>query len=197
MRNPPVHAIRAAEAGDLELLPPLEAASDTLLTGVPGLLDSGMADVSGPRGSGAEAPAAGADPLTLPPPATAAELASALHLLVAGTPPVGFARLEEVDGQAHLEQLSVHPDAAGAGVGRALVEAALAWARTRGYTSMTLCTFAGVPFNAPFYATCGFVVVRSPGGELAGLRGHEKQLGLDALGERIAMRADLDSSSRA
>jgi GNAT superfamily N-acetyltransferase len=133
--------------------------------------------------------------MPLPPPASAAELASALHVLVAGRPPVGFARLEEVDGRAHLEQLSVHPDAAGAGVGRALVEAALTWARTRGYTSMTLCTFAGVPFNAPFYASCGFAEVRNPGGELAALREHERQLGLDALGERVAMRADLDPSS--
>ncbi|WP_342024327.1 GNAT family N-acetyltransferase [Arthrobacter citreus] len=208
--------IHVARAEDLALLPALEAASDTLLPGVPGV--RGMAGMPGmpgvPRvpgtpgvwsstsgaGVGAEAGTgagqdSGADPMPLPPPASAAELASALHVLVAGRPPVGFARLEEVDGQAHLEQLSVHPDAAGAGVGRALVEAALTWARTRGYTSMTLCTFAGVPFNAPFYASCGFAEVRNPGGELAALREHERQLGLDALGERVAMRADLDPSS--
>lgn len=166
--------IRNAGPQDLALLPALEAASDTLLAGLPGSgSDSGV-------GSG-----------MLPPPADAADLASARHLLVAGTPPVGFARLEEVDGQAHLEQLSVHPEAAGAGLGRALVEAALAWARTQGYDSMTLCTFAEVPFNAPFYASCGFAVVADPTGELAGLRAHEKQLGLDALGERVAMRVEL------
>lgn len=168
-----VPVIREAGAEDLPLLPALEAASDTLLAGMPGV-----------RGSGA-------DPLPLPPPASVAELTSALHLLVAGTPPVGFARLEEVDGQAHLEQLSVHPDAAGAGVGRALAEAALGWARAQGYTSMTLSTFAGVPFNAPFYRSCGFTEVLNPGGELAALREHEKQLGLDALGERVAMRIEL------
>ena len=181
-----VPVIREAAAEDLLLLPALEAASDTLLAGMPGVGVSG----AGPGGRHS-----GVDPLPLPPPASAAELGSALHLLVAGTPPVGFARLEEVDGQAHLEQLSVHPDAAGAGVGRALVEAALAWARTQGYTSMTLCTFAGVPFNARFYRSCGFTDVLSPSGELGELREHEKQLGLDALGERVAMRVELSPSN--
>ena len=166
--------IRKAGPQDLALLPAVEAASDTLLAGLPG---------------------SGVGPGLLPPPADAADLASARHLLVAGTPPAGFARLEEVDGQAHLEQLSVHPDAAGAGLGRALLEAALAWARRQGYSSMTLCTFAEVPFNAPFYASCGFAVVTDPAGELADLRAHEKQLGLDALGERVAMRLALREAS--
>ncbi|MCC3275083.1 GNAT family N-acetyltransferase [Arthrobacter sp. zg-Y20] len=101
------------------------------------------------------------------------EFAAARCILVAGRPPAGFARLEEVDRQAHLEQLSVHPDAAGAGLGRALVEAAMAWAREQGYTYMTLCTFVDVPFNAPFYASCGFEVVTAPEGELADVRRHE------------------------
>lgn len=181
-----VPAIRDAGPQDLASLPALEAASDTLLAGMPGV-----------QGSGAGVQASGVDPLPLPlpPPASAAELASALHVLVAGTPPVGFARLEEVDGQAHLEQLSVHPDAAGAGVGRALVEAALEWARARGYTSMTLSTFSGVPFNAPFYRSCGFMEVPSPGGELRALREHEKEIGLDALGERVAMRIEVVPSN--
>nr|WP_231713191.1 GNAT family N-acetyltransferase [Arthrobacter sp. zg-Y769] len=105
----------------MAFLPAVEEASDTLL--------DGMTSVAGLP--------------VLPPPATAAELAASLHILVAGDPPVGFARLEEVDGQAHLEQLSVHPDVAGAGLGRALVQAALDWAREQGYASMTLCTFRG------------------------------------------------------
>lgn len=160
--------IRAAAPQDLPLLPALEAASDTLLDGIL------------PPGSG-----------ELPPAATADNFAAAPHILVAGDPPVGFARLEVIDGQAHLEQLSVHPGAAGAGLGRALVEAALAWAREQGYTSMTLCTFATVPFNAPFYARCGFHVVQEPDGQLGALRQHEAGLGLDALGRRVAMRARL------
>lgn len=159
--------VRTAKPEDFAGLPALEAAADTLLAG---MLRPGP---------------------VLPPPAIAGELAGARHLLVAGDPPVGFARLEEVDGQAHLEQLSVHPAAAGAGLGRRLVSAALDWARSCGYTSMTLCTFAGIPFNAPFYQSCGFYVVAEPGGELARLRRHERALGLDTLGERVAMRRDL------
>ncbi|MCQ1950557.1 GNAT family N-acetyltransferase [Arthrobacter sp. zg-Y859] len=161
-------SIRSARPGDLSVLPALEAASDTLLDG---MLPTGRRE--------------------LPPPATVPELAASRHILVAGDPPAGFARLEETDGQVHLEQLSVHPDAAGAGLGRALVEAALDWARQHGYTSMTLCTFADVPFNAPFYASCGFEVVQDPDGELAAVRQHEIRLGLDSLGKRVAMRARL------
>ncbi|MET4059693.1 GNAT superfamily N-acetyltransferase [Arthrobacter sp. UYP6] len=174
-----VPAVREAGAEDLVLLPDLEAASDTLLAGMPGV-----------RGAGAGA-GAGDDHLPLPLPATKAELAAARHILVAGEPPVGFARIEEVDGSAHLEQLSVHPAAAGKGLGRVLLKSALDWAAAQGYRSMTLCTFAEVPFNAPFYRSCGFEVVPAPGGELGALRDHERQLGLDALGERVAMRCEL------
>ena len=170
-----IPAVREAGAEDLVLLPALEAASDILLSGMPGV-----------RG-----PGAGDNPLPLPPVATVAELAAARRILVAGEPPVGFARIEEVDGSAHLEQLSVHPAAAGKGLGRVLLESALDWAAAQGYRSMTLCTFAEVPFNAPFYRSCGFAVVPAPEGELGALRNHERMLGLDALGERVAMRCEL------
>jgi hypothetical protein len=56
---------------------------------------------------------------------------------------------------------------------------------------MTLCTFADVPFNAPFYASCGFAEYSKPGQALAALRIHEAQLGLDDLGRRIVMRIRL------
>ncbi|MEQ4517917.1 GNAT family N-acetyltransferase [Pseudarthrobacter sp. B907] len=159
MRGP---RIRLATPADLAVLPALEAAADRLLEGVLG---------SRPL------------PAPEPPPAVGPVL-----ILVAGNPPVGFARIDEVDGQAHLEQVSVHPDAAGRGIGRSLVQAALDAARRRGYESMTLCTFEDVAFNAPFYRSCGFDVVAEPGGALAGLRHHEAQLGLDDLGPRVAMR---------
>ena len=100
-------------------------------------------------------------------------------------------RGDELGGQAHLEQLSVQPDFARRGIGRSLVEAALDAARGRGYSWMTLCTFAGVPFNAPFYADCGFEEIARPGPALAALRIPEAQLGLDDLGPRIAMRIRL------
>ncbi|MDJ0357576.1 GNAT family N-acetyltransferase [Paenarthrobacter sp. PH39-S1] len=162
--------LRPAALAEFSLLPAIEAASDTLLT-----------QIAGQR-------------LTRPMPsgAGAAEFAAALHIMVAGRPAVAFVRLEEVDGQAHLEQLSVQPDFARHGIGRALIHAAVAWARECGYHAMTLTTFADVPFNAPFYASCGFAVDSSPGPELLRRRNHERELGLDALGDRVVMRISLD-----
>lgn len=166
--------IRPAALSELSLLPAIEAEADA---------------VFGPAfgtGSGGEDMAA-----QLPPAATVAEFAQALHIMVAGRPPVGFARLEELDGAAHLEQLSVVPEWSGQGIGRALVEAAKAWARESGYHRMTLSTFAGIAFNAPFYRSCGFVELQEPGPGLAALRAEESRLGLDALGPRVAMVLEL------
>ncbi|GAA1964597.1 GNAT family N-acetyltransferase [Agromyces allii] len=70
---------------------------------------------------------------------------------------VGFAQVLEHDGFAHLEQLSVAPSHARRGHGRRLVEAAIARARALGYDEITLRTYADVPWNAPFYRSCGFV----------------------------------------
>jgi GNAT superfamily N-acetyltransferase len=58
---------------------------------------------------------------------------------------------------AHLEQLSVLPDQGRRGLGRALLRAGCAWAADRGYRELTLATYRGVAWNAPFYATEGFV----------------------------------------
>jgi GNAT superfamily N-acetyltransferase len=107
--------------------------------------------------------------------------------------PVGFAQVLEVDGFAHLEQLSVLPEYGHRGLGRALVAAAKREAGRRGYVRMTLRTFATVPWNAPFYSTCGFIasdplsdfhreLVRAEGRSLHG-----------DLGPRIQMTASLDS----
>jgi GNAT superfamily N-acetyltransferase len=126
----------------------------------------------------------------LPPPQPSGD-DSGLFILVAGRPPVGFARVDELDGQAHLEQLSVHPMAARRGLGRALVEAAANESRLRGFTAMTLCTFTDIAFNAPFYISCGFEEFRCPGPGLAALRAYEVELGLDALGRRICMRREI------
>lgn len=124
-----------------------------------------------------------------PPLGTTADYADAFHIMVAGRPPVGFARLEIVDGNAHLEQLSVHPGHGRQGIGRALVLAAKAWALEAGFHTMTLTTFADVPFNGPFYASCGFVELPSQAltPELRELRKEEARLGMDAMGRRIVM----------
>ena len=44
--------------------------------------------------------------------------------------PVGFALVELAGGQPHLEEIDVHPAHGRRGIGTALVEAVLSWART-------------------------------------------------------------------
>ena len=56
-----------------------------------------------------------------PGPADLADLQNAACLLVSGDPAVGYARIEIVDGQAHLEGLSVRPKFMRQGRGSALV----------------------------------------------------------------------------
>ena len=47
---------------------------------------------------------------SLPPDDPTDELLRAEHVLVAGSPPVGFAVVNTVDGRAHLAGLGVHPE---------------------------------------------------------------------------------------
>jgi GNAT superfamily N-acetyltransferase len=133
-RSPsPIPQIRPVRPDELPLLPDLEAAADTVFE---------------PLGIG-----------PLPGPGAEEEFAAALIVLVAGEPPVGLCRIDAIgkNNAAHLEQLSVQPDHAGHGIGRALLRAACDWARAQGYTDLTLATYRDVPWNGPFYASEGFV----------------------------------------
>jgi GNAT superfamily N-acetyltransferase len=109
---------------------------------------------------------------------------------------VGFAHVIEADGFAHLEQLSVTPGRGRRGHGRALVEAAKAEAGDRGHTWMTLRTFAEVPWNAPFYATCGFIE-SEPATEFHRRLLHtELDLHLPRAGRRVEMTAPIHSRTQ-
>lgn len=127
-------------------------------------------------------------------PAATAEqrAASAGFMLVAsllvGSPEViGFAHVLEVEGAAHLEQVSVLPAFGRQGIGRRLVDAAADAARQRGHRELTLRTFAEVPWNAPFYQRCGFVVTEPASAFELSLVQAEERLGLLALGARVQM----------
>ncbi len=76
-----------------------------------------------------------------------------------GDKPVGFAFSSYLDGNAHLDELDVHPNHGRRGVGTALVETACNAARDDGYKLITLSTLRSVPFNAPFYVRLGFRVL--------------------------------------
>ena len=118
-------------------------------------------------------------------------LARAAVVLVAGDPPVGFASVEVVDNQAHVWQLSVRPSAGRRGVGTALMTAVLDWAAAEGYDAVTLTTYRDVPWNGPFYRRLGFQTLDQLTPGLAAIREHEKAIGDDNFGPRIAMQKGL------
>lgn len=109
----------------------------------------------------------------------------------AGGRPVAYLVADLVDGNLHIEQVSVHPDAARRGIGRSLIEHAAAYARGQALPALTLTTFTHVPWNAPYYRRCGFRVL-APAELTAGLRAvvrHETDLGLTRW-PRVVMRRD-------
>jgi GNAT superfamily N-acetyltransferase len=103
--------------------------------------------------------------------------------------PVAYLLVAVVDGHAHIEQVSVHPEHARRGVGRRLVDVAGEWARARGLAELSLTTFADVPWNGPYYERLGFEVVPAEelGDGLAAIRAAEAAKGLDAW-PRVVMR---------
>ncbi|HET7310833.1 MAG TPA: GNAT family N-acetyltransferase [Mycobacteriales bacterium] len=124
----------------------------------------------------------------LPPVASTKEFAAAAAVLVAGDPPVGFARLELKVGEAYLDQLSVHPSVMRHGIGAALLEAAVGWAREQDYDSIFLATFRDVAWNAPFYARHGFVETPATTPGMRDVEAQERVLRMERVGPRILMR---------
>ena len=118
-------------------------------------------------------------------------------ILVAGDPPVGFAHLLDLDGRAHLEQVSVVPEHGRQGVGAALLEEVCRVAAAGGYPEVTLRTFADVPWNGPFYATHGFIELVDEPDWMVPLREAEERFGLSRYGRRIAMGRSLQENQRA
>ncbi|WP_030759975.1 GNAT family N-acetyltransferase [Streptomyces sp. NRRL F-2664] len=106
--------------------------------------------------------------------------------------PVAYLIAERVEGNLHVEQVSVHPEHARRGIGRSLLEHLAAVAVREGVPALTLTTFTEVPWNAPYYARCGFrlLVERELTPGLREIRGREAAHGLDRW-PRACMRRDL------
>jgi GNAT superfamily N-acetyltransferase len=106
--------------------------------------------------------------------------------------PVAFIVVDLIDGNAHIEQVSVHPDHARQGIGRMLIEHVASWADERKLQALTLTTFRSVPFNAPYYRRLGFHELApeqiTPG--LGEVLAAEVAFGLDP-SSRVCMRRQL------
>jgi GNAT superfamily N-acetyltransferase len=169
--------IRTAHRDELPALQELELAAGVLFR------DIGMTDVA-----------------EHPPPAVEVfeEFRQAGHLWVSvddADKPTGFVFVKLVDGAkpneqfCHVEQVSVHPDQQGHGIGRGLIEYVALWAAEQGFPALTLSTFRNVPWNAPYYARLGFTELLAaeltPG--LTEILAAETAFGLDPA-ERVFMR---------
>lgn len=110
--------------------------------------------------------------------------------------PVGYVLVDEVDGNAHVEQLSVRPDHQGLGVGRALLDRVRVWAIETSRSAISLTTFADVPWNRPLYEHLGFRVLGEDeiGPELRAVQEAETAQGLDPA-TRVCMRLDIGAES--
>ncbi|WP_163511673.1 GNAT family N-acetyltransferase [Fodinicola acaciae] len=93
--------------------------------------------------------------------------------------PVAYVIVDLVDGNAHIEQVSVRAESARRGIGRALIEQVAGWARARGCPALTLTSFVDVPWNVPYYQRLGFVRMTDIGPELRAIRAREAAHGLD------------------
>ncbi|MGE5274111.1 MAG: GNAT family N-acetyltransferase [Verrucomicrobiota bacterium] len=106
--------------------------------------------------------------------------------------PVGYLLVDPVDGAAHIEQVSVHPEHAGKGIGRALIEHAASWPSLHDLRSLTLTTYVGVPWNGQYYERLGFRYLTADEETpwLRAIREHGRELGLEVW-PRASMRRSL------
>ena len=70
--------------------------------------------------------------------------------------PVGFIIVALEADAGFIVEVDVLPDHQGRGLGRALIQEVVDWAREKGLHRVTLTTFSDVPWNAPFYERLGF-----------------------------------------
>jgi GNAT superfamily N-acetyltransferase len=99
----------------------------------------------------------------------------------------GFLTAELHQDALHIWQMSVRSEEQRKGIGRDLIETAVHWGRSKQLAALTLSTFRDVPWNGPFYASCGFEYFDPEGHPmlLATLRA-ERQAGLP-MEQRCAM----------
>ena len=171
--------IRAATARDLPVLQAIERAAGLAYR------DVGMDEI------------AAAEPLGLDELARYQQDGRAWVAVDDADRPVGYLIADTVNGNLHVEQVSMHPGRARRGVGRRLI-GHLAARATGAVSALTLTTFTEVPWNEPYYRRCGFRTLGAneltPG--LLAIRRREAAHGLDRW-PRVCMRRDLTSLAAA
>ncbi len=105
---------------------------------------------------------------------------------------VGYLVASVVDGEGHVDQVSVVPRAAGQRIGSRLIDEAIAWTLASGFDAITLTTFTDIAWNGPYYERLGFVEVpeAAMGPQLSAIRVAERDAGID-VAPRCAMRRRL------
>jgi GNAT superfamily N-acetyltransferase len=111
---------------------------------------------------------------------------------------VGFLAARRINRVLHIDEMDVAFDHQRRGYGRALLEAAIAWARKHALQEITLTTFRGLAFNRRFYEAAGFAEIApsemSP--RMTRIMKREADYGLDPK-ERCAMVLRLRTRRRA
>ena len=160
----------------------------------PGRRDD-LASLGAIEDSGAQTFAALGQPLAdgsppTPPEQWAGSLESGL-LWVADDPDaglVGFLAGQITADGLYIAEVDVLMERQRQGHGRRLMQAAIDWARGQRLTAVTLTTFRSIPFNAPFYASMGFVELDPPTPHLAKTLAEEAANGFeDRCGMRLAL----------
>ena len=161
-------SIRPARYADVERMREIERAAGELFRGI------GMDAV------------ADDEPLAVPQLRTFVDDGRAWVAEHAGTV-TGYLLAAVIDGEGHVEQVSVDPAFTGRRIGAALVERAARWARG----PLTLTTFRDVVWNGPYYERLGFrwLADDEVGRELRAIRTAETAHGLDRW-PRGSMRRD-------
>ncbi len=110
--------------------------------------------------------------------------------------PVGFVACVVKDDGLVVGQLSVRQSAQKRGLGAALMQASIDWAKAAGQPRLMLTTFIDVPFNAPFYRRLGFEAVATAAltPSLKHMLAHEAEQGHDPA-KRVGMALDLTGSA--
>ena len=79
------------------------------------------------------------------------------------------------DERAQLRWFLVHPDARGRGLGRQLIDGAIAFCRERGFAKVSLWTISELKAAAHLYRQAGFVITREETHEIWGAKRTEQE----------------------